>query len=198
MCRWTLTIPTQFSRSVMSDSLWTRGLQHARIPCPSSIPRACSNSCPLRQWWRPTVSSSVVPFSACLQSFPASGSFPMSQFITSGGQNIGVSASASVLSMTIQHWFPLGWTGWIFLQSKGLSRIFSSTTVQKHQFFGALLSPSHWPCVSASLSILPSRSHRQKRGCVTRWLKASVLIYTKLSYSTRLNASIATFIKWVK
>ena len=116
------------------------GLQHARLPCPSPTPGACSNSCPSRRWCHPTISSFVVPFSSCLQSFPASGSFPMSQFLASGGQSIGVSASASVLPMNIQDWFPLGWTGWIFLQSKGLSRVFSNTRVQKHQFFSAQLS----------------------------------------------------------
>ena len=100
-----------------------------------TIPGAYSNSCPSSQWCHPTISSSVVPFSSHLQSFPASGSFPMSQFFTSSGQSIGVSASASVLPMNIQDWFPLGWTGWISLQSKGLSRVFSNTTVQKHQFF---------------------------------------------------------------
>ena len=110
------------------------GLQHASIPCPSPSPRACSNSCASSQWCHPTISSSVVPFSSCLQSFPASGSFPMSQFFTSGGQSIGASALASVLPMSTQDWFPLGWTGWISLQSKGLSRVFSSTTVPKHQF----------------------------------------------------------------
>ena len=121
----------------MSDSLQTHGLQHARLPCPSPTPRACSNSCPLSWWCHPTISSSVVHFS-CLQSFPASGSFQMSPFFPSGGQSIGVSASALVLPMNIQDWFPLGWTGWISLQSKGLSRVFN-TTVQKHQFFGAKL-----------------------------------------------------------
>ena len=125
----------QFSHSVMSDSLRPHGLQHARPPCPSPTPGVNSNSCPLSQWCHPTISSSVVPFS-CPQSFPASGSFPMSQFFTSGGQSIGVSASASVLPMNAQDWFPLGWTGWISLQSKGLSRVFSNTTVQKYQFFG--------------------------------------------------------------
>ena len=129
-----------FSRSVMSDSLWLRGLQHTWLPCPSSSPRACSNSCPSSQWCHPTISSSVVPFSSCLQSFPASGSFPMSQFFASGGQSIEVSASASVLPMNIYDWFPLGWTGWISLLSKGLSRVFSNTTVQKHQFFDIRLS----------------------------------------------------------
>ena len=129
----------QFSRSVMSDSLRPHALQHARPPCPSPTTRVYSNSCPLSWWYHPTISSSVVPFSSCLQSFPASGSFQISQLFVSGGQSIGVSASTSVLPMNIQDWFPLGWTGWISLQSKGLSRVFS-TTVQKHQFFSAQLS----------------------------------------------------------
>ena len=126
-----LCCDSQFSHSVMSNSLGPHGLQHARLPCPSPTPRACSNSCPSSQWCHPTISSSVVPFSSCLQSFPASGSFPMSQFFASGGQSTGVSASASVLPVNIQDWFPLGLTGWISLQSKGLSRVFSNTTVQK-------------------------------------------------------------------
>ena len=126
----------------MSDSLRSHELQHARPPCPSPTPRVYPNSCPPSLWCHLTVSSSVVPFSSCLRSFPTSGSFPISQFFTSGGQSIGVSASASVLPMNIQDWFPLGWTGWIFLQSKGLSRVFSSTTVWKHQFFGP--QPSLW------------------------------------------------------
>ena len=130
----------QFSRSVVSDFLRPHGLQHARPPCPSSTPRAYFNSCPLSQWCHPTISSFVVPFSSRLQSFPASGSSQMSQFFTSGGQSIGVSASASVLPMNIQDWFPLELTGLISLLSKGLSRVFSNTTVQKHQFFGAQLS----------------------------------------------------------
>ena len=121
----------QFSCSVMSDSLWPHGLQHARLPCPSPAPGACSNSCPLNWWCHPTISSSVIPFSSHLQSFPASWSFPTSQFFTSGGQSIG--ASASVLSMNIWGWFPLGLTSLISLQSKGLS----STTVQRHQFLSA-------------------------------------------------------------
>ena len=128
------------SHSVVSDALRPHGLQHARLPCPSPTPRVYSNSCPLSRWCHPTISSSIVPFSSCLQSFPASGCFQMSQFFTSDGQSIGVSASASVLPMNIQDWFPLRWTGWISLQSKGLSRVFSNTTVQKHQFFGAQLS----------------------------------------------------------
>ena len=127
----------QSSRSVMSNSFWPHGLQHTRLPCPSPTPGVYSNSCSLSWWFHPTISFSVIPFSACLQSFPASGSFPMSQFFTRGGQSIGVSASASVLPMNIQDWFPLGWTGWMSLQSKGLSRVFSNTTVQKHQLFGA-------------------------------------------------------------
>ena len=130
----------QFSCSVMSDSLRPHGLQHARLPCPSPTPRAYSNSCPLSRWCHPTISSSVIPFSSRFQSFPTSGSFQMSQFFASGGQSTGVSALASVLPMNIQDWFPLGWTGLISLQSKGLSRVISNTVVQKHQFFGAQLS----------------------------------------------------------
>ena len=132
-------LSVQFSRSAVSESLQPHGLQYTRLPRPSSTPRASSNSCPLSQWCHPTISSSVIPFSR-LQSFPASGSFQMSQFFTSGGQSIGVSASASVLPMNIQDWFPIGLTGWFSLQSKGLSRVFSNTTVQKHQFFGTQLS----------------------------------------------------------
>ena len=130
----------QFSRSVISDSLRHHGLQHARPPCPSLTPRTYPNSCPSSRWCHPIIPSSVVPFSSCLQSFPASGSFQMSQFFTLGGKSIRVSASASALPMNIQDWFLLGLTGWISLQSKGLSRVFSNTTVQKHQFFGTQLS----------------------------------------------------------
>ena len=130
----------QFSLSVVSDSLRPRRLQHTRPPCPSPTPRVYSNSYPLSRWCHPVISSSVVRFSSCLQSFPASGSFQMSQLFASGGQSIGVSASVSILPMNIQDWSPLGWTGWISLQSKGLSRVFSNTTVQKHQFFGGQLS----------------------------------------------------------
>ena len=133
-------ISVQFSHSVMCDSLWPHGLQHARLPCPPSTPRACSNSCPSCWWCHPAILSSVVPFSSCLQSFPASGSFPMNQFFESGGQSIGVWVSASFLPMNIQDWFPLGLTGLISWQSKGLSRVFSNTTVQKHQFFSVQLS----------------------------------------------------------
>ena len=130
----------QFSHSVVSNSLQPHGLQHAGPPCPSPTPRVYSSSCPLSWWYHLVTSSSTIPFSSCLQSFPASGSFPMSQFFPSGGQSIGVSASASVLPMNIKDWFPLGWTSLISLQPKGLSRVFFNTTVQKHQFFGALLS----------------------------------------------------------
>ena len=136
----------QFNCLVMSNSLLCSGLQHARLPCPSPTPGTCSNSCPSSQWCHPSIPSSVIPFSSCLQSFPASGSFPMSQFFASDGQSIGVSASAAVLPMNIHDWFPLGWTGWTSLQSKGLSRLFSNTTVQKHQFFStqfSLYSNSH-------------------------------------------------------
>ena len=128
----------QFSSVAQScPTLRLHGLQHVRFPCPSP---ACSNSCPSSRWCHPAISSSVVPFSSCLQSFPASGSSPMSQFFTSDGRSIGVSASASILPMNILDWSPLGWTGWISLQSKGLSRVFSKTTFQKHQFFSAQLS----------------------------------------------------------
>ena len=133
-------ISIQFIHSVMSDSLWPHGLQHDGPPCPSPTPGVYSNSFPLSQWCHPTISSFVIPLSSHLQSFPASGSFEMSQLVTSGGQTIGVSASASVLPMNIEDWFPLGWTGWISLQSKGLSKVFSNTTVQRHQFFGTQLS----------------------------------------------------------
>ena len=133
-----LQLSVQFSCSVVPNSLWPQGLQHARLPCPSPTPGAYSNSCPLSQWCHPTISSSVVPFSSHFQSFPSSGSFPMSQFFPSVALSIGVSASASVLPMNIQDWCPLEWTGWISLLSKGFSRVFSNTTVQKHQFFGIL------------------------------------------------------------
>ena len=129
----------QFSHSVMSDSLWSHGLQHARPPCPSQTLRVDSKLCPLNGWCHPAISPSVIPFSH-LQSFPTSGCFQMSQFLAPGGQNNGVSALASVLPMNIQDWFPLGWTSLNSLLSKGHSRIFSNTTVQKHQFFSAQLS----------------------------------------------------------
>ena len=133
----------QFSCSVVSDSLQPHGLKHTRLSYPLPTPRACSNSGPSSWWCHPTISSSVIPFFPCLQSFPASASFPMSQFFTSGGQSIGASASASVLPMNIKYWFPLELTGLISLLSKGLSRVFPNTTVQKHQFFNG--QPSLWP-----------------------------------------------------
>ena len=129
---------SQFSS--VAQSCPTLEPQHTRPPCPTPTPRVHPNPCPLSRWCHPTISSSVVPFSSYPQSFPASGSFQMSQFFTSGGQSIGASASTSVLPMNTQDWSPLGWTGWISLQSKGLSRVFSSTTIQKHQFFSAQLS----------------------------------------------------------
>ena len=141
----------QFSHSVVSDSLRPHESQHARPPCPSPTPRVYSNPCPSNWWCHPVISSSVVPFSSCPQSLPASGSFPMSQLFPSDGQSTGFSASVSVLPENTQDWSPLGWTGWISLQSKGLPRVFSNNTVQKHQFFSAQLSSqsnSHihtWP-----------------------------------------------------
>ena len=144
------TCLVQFSHSVMSNSLWLHELQHIRPPCPSPTPRVHPNPCPLSRWCHPTISSSVIAFSYCPQSFPASGSFTMSQLFTSGDQSIGVLASTSVLPMNTKDWSPSGWTGWISLQSKGLSRVFN-TTVQKHKFFKAQLSSqsnSHihtWP-----------------------------------------------------
>ena len=150
-------VRAQFSRSVVSDSLWLHESQHARPPCPSPTHGVHSDSRPLSQWCHLTISSSVISFSSCLQSFPESGSFPVSQLFASGGQRIGVSASASVLPMTIQDWFPLGLTGLISLQSKGLSRIFSNTKVQKHQFFGALLSLSSHPYMTIGKTIALTR-----------------------------------------
>ena len=136
---WT-SFSVEFSCSVVSNSLRPHEPQHARPPCQSPAPGVYPNSCPLSRWCHLTISSSVIPFSSCLQSFPISGSFQMSQLFASGGQNIGVSPSTSVLPMNTQDWFPLGRTSWISLQSKGLSRVFSNTTVQKHQFFPTQLS----------------------------------------------------------
>ena len=130
----------QFSRSIMSDPLWPHKSQHTRLPCPSPTPRVHSNSCPSSWWCHPAISSSIISFSSCSQSLPVSGSLPMSQIFAWGGQNIGVSASASVIPMNTQDWSPLGLPGWISLQSKGLSSVFSNTTVQKHQCFRAELS----------------------------------------------------------
>ena len=147
---------------MVSNSLWPHG--HAKLPCPSLSPRVCSESCPLSQWCHPTVSSSNAPFTSSLQSFPAAGSFSMSQFFASGGQSIGASAPSSVFLMNIQDWFPLGLTGLISLQSKGLSRVFSSPTVQKHQFFGT--QPSLW-----------SNFH------ICTWLLENIFQIVKLIYS---------------
>ena len=161
----------------MSDSLRPHGLQHTRLPCPSPTLGAYSNSCPSSKWCHATISSSVVPFSSCLQAFLASGSFPMSQFISSGGQRIGASASTSVLPMNIQDWSPLGWTGWISLLSKGLSSVFSNTTVQMYQLFGAqlfLVQLLH-PCMTTGKTI-----------ALTRWIfvgKVMSLLFNMLSRS---------------
>ena len=141
----------QFSRSVVPDSLWPQELLHARPPCPSPTPGVYPNPCSSSRWCHPIISSSVVPFFSCPQSLPASGSLPMSQLFTWGGRSIGVSASTSVLPMNTRDWPPLGWTGWISLRSKGLSRVFSNITVQRHQFFGTQLSS-------------PSNSHIHKQG----------------------------------
>ena len=151
--RYFKVLPVQFSHSVVSDSLQPHGPQHTRPPCPSPTPGVYSISCPLSRWCHPTISFSVIPFSF-LQSFPASGSFLVSQLFASGGQIIVASASASVLPMNIQDWFPLGWTGLISLQFKGLSRVFSSTTVKEHQFFGA--PPSSWSSSHMYLSVAAS------------------------------------------
>ena len=137
---WWILIAIQFSCSVVPNSLRPHEPQHTRAPCPSPTPGVHPNPCPLSQWCHPTISSSVIPFSSCPQSFPASRSFQMSQLFAWGGQSIGVSASTSVLPMNTQDWSPLGWTGWISWQSKGLSRVFSNTKAQKHQFFCAQLS----------------------------------------------------------
>ena len=145
-----------FSCSVVSDSLWPHWLQHARLPCPSPSPRACSDSCQLSWWCHPTILSSVVSFSSCPQSFPASGSFLMSRLFISGSQSIGASSSASVLPLNKQDWFPLGWTGWISLQSKGLSRVFFNTAVQKHQWFNTQPSYTRASLVAQRLKHLPA------------------------------------------
>ena len=156
----------QISRSVVSDSLRPHELQHARAPCPSPTPGVYPNSCPLSQWCHLTISFSVIPFSSCPQSLPASGSFLMRQLFSSGGQSIGVSALASVLSMNSQDWSPLGWTSCISLQSKGLSRVFSSTTVQKDQFFSAQPSSqsNSYPYMTAGKTIALTR--REHTTCV--------------------------------
>ena len=147
------SIQIQFSHSVVSDSLRPHEPQHARPPCPSPTPEVHSNTCPSSRWCHPTTSSSVVPFYSCPQSLPASGSFPMSQLFTWGGQSIGVSGLASVLPMNTQGSSPSGWTGWISLQSKGLARVFSNTTVQKHQFFNAQLSSQYLETICTLMTV---------------------------------------------
>ena len=188
-CVSLLSLNVQFTCSVVSDSLWPHGLQRTRLPCPSPTPEACSNSCPSSQWCHTTISSSVVPFSSCLQSFPAWGSFPVNQFFASGDQSIGASASASVLTMNIQDWFPLGLTSLIILLSKGLSRVFSSTTVQRHQFFSAQ------PSLRSNFHIhtwLLEKSHL--------WLYRHLLLQSKTSeiHFQRLNAKFYNIVKCLK
>ena len=158
----------------MSDSLRPHGLQHARLPCPSLTPRLYSNSRPLSQWFHPTISSTAIPFSSSLQSFPALGSFPVSQFFTSGGQIIGLSASTSVLPGNIENWFPLGQLGWISLQSKGLSRVFSNITVQKHQCFKSIPS-SLEKGMAKYFSILALRTPRIVLKAIQLWPKSNTL-----------------------
>ena len=177
---------SQFSRSVVSDSLWPHGPQHARPPCPSPTPGAYSDSCPLGRWCHPAISSSVVPFSSCPQSLPASGSFPMNQFFASGGQSIGVSSSTSVLPTNIQDWFPLGLTGWISLQSKGLSRVFSNTTVSKV------------PILWCSAFFIAQLSHPYmttgKTIAFTRWTFVGKVMSLLFNMLSRL---VITFLPWL-
>ena len=161
----------------MSNSLWPHGLQHTRIPCPSSTPRAYSNSCPLSWWCHPTMLSSVVPFSSCLQSFPTSGSFQMSQFFVSGSQSIGVPDSASVPPINIQDWFPLGWTGWISLQFKGFSRVFSNTTVQKHH--SSVLSFLYSPTLTSTYDYWKNHSFDYKN--LAKWCLCFLICFLGLS-----------------
>ena len=203
----------------MTNSLRPHRLQHTRLPSPSLSPRVCSNLCPLSQWCHPSISSSVLLFSSCPQSFPASGSFPISWLFASGGQSIRASASASVLPMNIQDWFPLGWTGWISLQSKGLSRMFSSTTVQKHQFFdtqSSLQSNSHtttgktiaftiWTFVSKVMSLLFNMLSRlviaflpRSKHLLISWLQSpsSVVLEPKKIKSVTVSIFPPIYLPW--
>ena len=166
-----------FSCSVVSDSLRPHGLQHTRISCPSPTPRACLNSSPLSQWYHPTTSFSVAPFSSCSQSFPASGSFPVSWLFASCGQRTGASTSASVLLMKVQEWSPLGWTGWTSSQSKGLSRVFSNATDWKHPFFCA--HPSLWSNSYIYTRLLENHSFDYMELC--QQSDVSVILYAKFA-----------------
>ena len=201
----------QFSHSVVSDYLWPHELQHTRPRCPLPTPRVYSNSCPLSWWCHPAISSSVIPFSSCPQSLAASGSFPMSQLFTWGGQSIGVSALASVLPMNTQDWSPLEWTGWISLQSKGLSRVFSNTTVEKHQFFGTQLS-THCLFVTYQIQflLLYKKLYLQCNSTLCHWPssksglpecnKASSLLYKDELAKLRIckyNLHLFHFIYWI-
>ena len=169
----------QFSPSVLSNSLWPHESQHARPPCPSPTPGVYLNSCPLSRWCHPIISSSVIPFSSHLQSFPASGSFPMSQSFASGGQSIGVSASTSVLSINTQDWSPLGWTGWLSLQSKGLSRVFS----QHHSSKAWILWPSTFFTVQLSYPYMTT----EKTIALTRWTSVGKVMSLLLNMLSRLS-----------
>ena len=181
-----------FRRSVMSDSLRPHGLQHTRLPCPSLSPWVCSNSCLLSPWCHPTILSSV-SFSSCLQSFPASGSFLMSWLFTSGGQSIGASASASVLPLNIWNWSPLELTGWISLQCKGLSRVFSNTTVRRHQFFGSLL---HGPTLTSLHDYHKNHSFDKTELCQQ---SLTLLFHTRSSFGTAiLPRSKCLLIAWLQ
>ena len=219
---WRASIQSvRFSRSVVSDTLQPHGLQDARLPCPSSNPGAHSNSCLSSQWCHPTMSSSVIPFASCLQSFSASESFLMSQFFASGGQSIGASASASVLPMNIQDWFTLGLTDWIFLHYRGLSRVFSNTTVKKHQLFvtqPALWSNSHihtwqletialttWTCVGKVIDIgrgKKNKSYKVKNKktafSVSRWRLVSLFLRMgKLYWGQHMSHSRDHLLGWM-
>ena len=169
---------------MVSNSLQHHELQHVRLPCPSPTPRAYLNSCPSSQWCYPAISSSVIPFSSHLQSFPASGSSPMNHFFTSGGQSIGTSTSASVLPMNIPDWSPLGWTGWISLQSKGIPRVFSDTTVQKNQFFTAQLVQLSHPYMTTGKII-----------ALTGWTFVGKVMSLLFNMLSRL---VITFLPWSK
>ena len=172
----------------MSDSLLPQGLQHTRVPCPSQIPGACSNSCPLSWWYHPTISSSVIPFSSCPQSLPASESFPMSQLFTWGGQSTGVSALASFLPINIQDWFLLGFADFIPLQSKRLPRVFSNTTVQKHQFFGA--QPSLWAYSHICTWLLEKTELWLDRSLSAKWCLCFLICYLGLPLLSFQGASV--------
>ena len=183
----------QFSHSVLSDSLQPHGLQHARPPCPSPTPRVYSDSCPLSWWCHPTTSSTVIPFFSSLQSSPASGSLPMSQFFISGGHSIGISASASVLPMNIQDWFPLGWTGWISLLSKGLWRDFSNTVVRKHkECLFSLWRGNSGPDMPVNVQLIRSSQDRSPQFVL--WVQCPSCCISRCPWTTLLHSADKRFI----